>query len=374
MSLQIPYIGTVKSRFSEPANPGIMREAQSEIEILEEYTDGLFKIELSDYLEVYFHFDKAAPYDLQTYTYTGDYKGVFATRSPRRPSQIGSTLVKLIERRGNILVVQGLDALNDTPVLDIKPMHIPLTEEQVAEAEIHSRKNNPRKQVFSDIWANRTDRLILDAARMHGHFCPGLAMGVMMATRAMQLMRSNSDGLEDLLAIVETNNCITDGIQYVTGCSFGNNGLIFKDIGKTAFTLARRDGKGYRIASRTDAKEYMRQASPLFSESYQTVVAEHDRSEEEVVKFKVTGIEKAFATLALDFDKLFTVEEVTVDIPAYAPMHESIICDRCGEPVMASRIIYQNQRSLCMPCAGHRGSELTGHGISIETNPNPAKE
>ncbi|MFA5477770.1 MAG: hypothetical protein WC271_13825, partial [Bacteroidales bacterium] len=60
MNLQIPYIGKVKSRFAEPANPGIMREAQSEIEIFENYADGLFKIELSDYLEVYFHFDKAA--------------------------------------------------------------------------------------------------------------------------------------------------------------------------------------------------------------------------------------------------------------------------------------------------------------------------
>ncbi len=368
MSLQIPYIGIVKSNFADPTNPGIMREAQSEIEIFEAYTDGLFKIELSDYLEVYFHFDKAASYDLQTYTYTGDYKGVFATRSPRRPSQIGSTLVKLIERRDNMLVVQGLDALDGSPVLDIKPMHIPLTEEQVAETEIHSRKNNPRKQVFSDIWAKRTDRLMLDAARMHGHFCPGLAMGVMMATRAMQLMRNNSDGLEDLLAIVETNNCITDGIQYVTGCSFGNNGLIFKDIGKTAFTLARRDGKGHRIAARADAKEYMKQASPLFSESYQKVVAENNRNEDEVVKFKIAGIEKAFATLALDFDKLFTTEAVIVQIPAYAPVYESIICDRCGEPVMASRIINQNQRSLCMTCAGHHGFGLTGHGISAGTS------
>ncbi|HZK07829.1 MAG TPA: TrmO family methyltransferase [Bacteroidales bacterium] len=373
MSLQTPYIGKVKSHYAEPTNPGIMREAQSEIEIFEKYTDGLFKIELSDYLEVYFHFDKADPCVLQTYTYTGDYKGVFATRSPRRPSKIGSTLVKLLERRGNTLLVQGLDALDGTPVLDIKPMHIPLTEEQVDEAEIHSRKNNPRKQVFSNIWANRTDRLMLDAARMHGHFCPGLAMGVMMAARAMQLMRANSDGLEDLLAIVETNNCISDGIQYVTGCSFGNNGLIFMDIGKTAFTLARRDGKGYRIASRANVKEYMRQTSPLFSESYQKVVTENDRSEEEVVKFKTTGIEKAFATLALDFDKLFTTEEVTVEIPAYAPVHESIICDLCGEPIMASRIIHQHNKNLCMPCAGHRAAGLTGHGISIKTSPGPAK-
>ncbi|MCD6530544.1 tRNA (N6-threonylcarbamoyladenosine(37)-N6)-methyltransferase TrmO [Candidatus Bathyarchaeota archaeon] len=47
--------------------------------------------------------------------------GVFATRSPMRPNPIGLTLVELVERRGNVLIVRGLDALDGTPVLDIKP-------------------------------------------------------------------------------------------------------------------------------------------------------------------------------------------------------------------------------------------------------------
>ena len=47
--------------------------------------------------------------------------GVFATRSPCRPNPIGVTVVKLIERRHNVLKVKGLDAVNNTPILDIKP-------------------------------------------------------------------------------------------------------------------------------------------------------------------------------------------------------------------------------------------------------------
>jgi tRNA (Thr-GGU) A37 N-methylase len=47
--------------------------------------------------------------------------GVLATRSPRRPTPIAMTAVRLLERRGNVLVVRGLDALDATPVLDIKP-------------------------------------------------------------------------------------------------------------------------------------------------------------------------------------------------------------------------------------------------------------
>ena len=47
--------------------------------------------------------------------------GLFATRSPKRPNPVGETTVRLLRRRGNILVVQGLDAINGTPVIDIKP-------------------------------------------------------------------------------------------------------------------------------------------------------------------------------------------------------------------------------------------------------------
>jgi formylmethanofuran dehydrogenase subunit E len=361
--IKVPYIGIIKSDFDEPTTPGLMREAESEIEIYPDFAEGLFKTELSDYLEIYFHFDKAEPYQLKTHTYTGAYKGVFATRSPRRPSQIGSTIVKLIQRRGNKLLVKGLDALNNTPLIDIKPLHIPMKEEDLEASEVQSKKNNPRKFIMSNIWAGKTDKLMLDAAQIHGHFCPGLAMGVMMATKAMQLIRGNSDGLEDLIAIVETNNCISDGIQFVTGCTFGNNALIFKDYGKVAFTLSKRDGKGVRISSRPNAKTYMQEAHPLFSDSYDKVVGQQRHDDEAISEFKKQGIKKAFATLSLDFDKLFKIENVDVELPDYAPSHDSIICDLCKEPIMATRIIEKENKSFCLPCACEKGRGLTGAGI-----------
>ena len=364
-SFKIPYIGIIKSKFTEPANPGLMREQESEIEVYEAFAEGLFKTELSDYLEIYFHFDRAEPYELKTFTQTGDFKGVFGTRSPSRPSQLGSTIVKLLHRDGNILRVIGLDALDGTPLVDIKPLHIPFGEEKLEEIEIHSRKNNPRKLILQNIRAGKTDRLILDAAQIHGHFCPGLAMGVLMATKAMQIIRESSDGLEDLLAIVETNNCVADGIQFVTGCSFGNNGLIFKDIGKTAFTLTKRDGKGVRISSKAEGREYMHRAHPIFAEHYKKVVGGQNHSDEDIAQFKKFGIENAFATLTLDFDRLFKTEEVIVEIPGYAPTHESIVCAKCGEPTMATRIEMIDGIPFCMPCAGVSGSKLDGQGITL---------
>jgi len=60
-------------------------------------------------------------------------RGVFATRSPVRPNPIGMCVVRLLERKGNVLKVRGLDAVNETPVLDIKPY---LPSDQVSEATV----------------------------------------------------------------------------------------------------------------------------------------------------------------------------------------------------------------------------------------------
>lgn len=138
--MNVPYIGKIKSKFNEPVDPDLMRKEESEVIVFDEYAEGLFKTELSDYLVILFHFDRAEEFQLKTHTRSGNYKGVFATCSPRRPSKIGSTIVKLIERNDNILKVHGLDALNDSPVIDIKPLHIPLTEEELKSLVVQSKK------------------------------------------------------------------------------------------------------------------------------------------------------------------------------------------------------------------------------------------
>ncbi len=149
--MNIPYIGFIKSSFSETSDPELMREKESELLIDEKFSEGLFTLESNDFIEVFFHFHKSEPFNidvlhesqnqLKTYTRTGNYRGIFATRSPNRPSQIGSTIVRLIEMKGNVLRVKGLDALDGTPLIDIKPLHIPLTSEEL-EALGEKRKNN----------------------------------------------------------------------------------------------------------------------------------------------------------------------------------------------------------------------------------------
>ncbi len=123
MELNIRIIGYVHNEWEEakPHQADSIMRSVSTIEIMDEYADGLYKIENYRELNVLFYFDRSEGYELRTITHSGDYRGVFACCSPRRPSSIGLTRVNLIERKDNILKVTGLDAINNTPVLDIKP-------------------------------------------------------------------------------------------------------------------------------------------------------------------------------------------------------------------------------------------------------------
>lgn len=123
---QITVIGRVHNEWNEakPFEAEAIRNSTSTIVVDEEYADGLYKIENFSELNVLFYFDRSLGYELRTTTRSGDYRGVFACCSPRRPSLIGLTTVQLLKVEGNVLTVNGLDAINNTPVLDIKPVII----------------------------------------------------------------------------------------------------------------------------------------------------------------------------------------------------------------------------------------------------------
>ena len=126
MNISMRPIGIVRSPYGEtaqvPKGFGAQHDAEGTIEILPEYEVGLTDIEGFSHLYVIWVFDRSDSYELLG-TPPTDTKphGVFATRSPRRPNPIGLTVVKLIGRDGPKLRVVGLDMLDGTPVLDIKP-------------------------------------------------------------------------------------------------------------------------------------------------------------------------------------------------------------------------------------------------------------
>ncbi len=119
--INLEEIGTVKSEFKEPANPEKMRKSESLIVIKSEYEEGLYKIEDCQYLQVLFYLHLSDGYTLKGRRRMGKERGVFASRSPRRPNPIGITTVKLLNKDKNRLKVKGLDAIEGTPIIDLKP-------------------------------------------------------------------------------------------------------------------------------------------------------------------------------------------------------------------------------------------------------------
>ena len=123
--LKIDPIGIIHSPFKEPGQAprqGSLTGEESTLEIFDEYIDGLKSIEGARHLVILYWLDRADRDTLQTVTPWGpDIKGVFACRSPSRPNPIAFCVVELLEKDGNRLIVKGLDALDNTPLLDIKP-------------------------------------------------------------------------------------------------------------------------------------------------------------------------------------------------------------------------------------------------------------
>jgi tRNA-Thr(GGU) m(6)t(6)A37 methyltransferase TsaA len=119
-------IGTVHSPFISPKDvpkdDAPLKAAKGSIEVASEYAEGLKDIEGFSHIVVVFHFhlSKGRPLVVKPY-WDDSLRGVFSTRSPSRPNPIGVSVVRLLKREGNILHLQGLDMVEGTPVLDIKP-------------------------------------------------------------------------------------------------------------------------------------------------------------------------------------------------------------------------------------------------------------
>jgi tRNA (adenine37-N6)-methyltransferase len=120
-------IAYIRSPYTEtstiPKGIGAKHDAEGVIEFLREFEPGLADIEGFSHLFVIWVFDRADDFDLTARPPADGSRphGVFATRSPRRPNPVGLTVVELLRREGTSLHVRGVDMLDGTPVLDVKP-------------------------------------------------------------------------------------------------------------------------------------------------------------------------------------------------------------------------------------------------------------
>lgn len=342
-----------------------------EIEIFKEYEAGLKDVDRCTHLILLYWLDRADDRVLQTHTpHDTDIHGVFATRSPARPNPIGFHVTELIERKGNVLRIKGVDALDKTPLIDIKPYSSEI--DAIGDANIgwfptKTQTNGYRKDIKGLIKKGDLRGLLEKTGELHGHFCSHSALGVKAAYLAMREFGIVNTGMEEVVAIVETNNCFSDGIQMVTGCSFGNNSLIYQDYGKTAVTVAKRGGTAIRISLNPNFEESRAEKYPEANALFEKLVVRREEpTPAESARLMQLSEEIAVELLDADDSKLFAIERKTITLPKYAPIFASVKCSVCGENVMETRMRMRDGKPICIPCAGDEHYAMKGDGISIE--------
>lgn len=280
-------IGYVHNTCSESMIPERIKQEISEIEIFPDYVAGLASVEACQYLDLVFYLHQNECIQLTTRIRTGEERGIFATRSPNRPNHLGITTVKLKKREGNKLYVEGADALNGSPVLDLKCCDTSVYEQENIHHAI--RVDSPRIDIVRNILSHDTKELLLKSAQLHGHICPGLALGVLAATTVMQKIYEQGEDSKDYSLTVEMQNCLVDALLFVTGCTPGTHRYSEGDPECMSFSLKNREGRGWKVHLKDSNREWIAKQVPA----------------------SFSAAEKGFAVLELCFDDLFEITELS---------------------------------------------------------------
>lgn len=225
-------------------------------------------------------------------------------------------------------------------------------------------KNRCRAEIESLIEKDDLRGLLNKASELHGHLCNYLVYGVIAGHYGLKKLGVKNTGMEEIIVILETNNCFSDGIQVVTGCSFGNNALIYRDFGKTAVTLSRRDGKAIRLSMKPEYDDEIGNRYPEPYSLFDKLITKREKgSPEEFGRMMSLFAKMASEEIDIPAETIFKIEELNIDLPEFAPIFESIKCSVCGENIMKSRAIEKNDNFYCIPCSKTQYYELNGAGI-----------
>ena len=182
----------------------------------------------------------------------------------------------------------------------------------------------------------------------HGHLCPGLIYGYMVAKAAMDLLKLDRSKDEEVVAISENDSCAVDALQILLGTSIGKGNLILKDYGKNVYTiLNRKNKKAYRFSRK---KHYQYQGEPKdeFAQ-LDAAISSGNATEKDKRRHKLL---KSNDLLQRSFGDIFSTEKVDCVMPPYAPLARSKACTRCGEMTMSTKMVEtKNGKQVCIPCA-----------------------
>ncbi|GAB1409738.1 FmdE family protein [Desulfovibrionales bacterium] len=179
----------------------------------------------------------------------------------------------------------------------------------------------------------------------HGHSCPGLAIGIRAAELA--LSRLNNPTNTQIVAVVETDMCGVDAIQFLTGATLGKGNLIHRDYGKMAFSFFHRDtGAGFRAVLDPEARGGMDvEMAELMKKNSAGTATQADTA-------RIAELRSVLLARFMDLplEKMFQITELEQGMPRSPQILQSLTCACCGEKTMESRTRRFAGATLCIPC------------------------
>lgn len=125
VSINMKYIGFIRTNAKKIPRHWSVSDVEGKLVIADEYLEGLKDISAGQQIVVIFHFNKSIEFTSKHFNQTPPNRknpmGVFSTCSPIRPNPIGMSVLKVIRKKDNLIYVKGIDTLDNTPILDIKP-------------------------------------------------------------------------------------------------------------------------------------------------------------------------------------------------------------------------------------------------------------
>jgi tRNA-Thr(GGU) m(6)t(6)A37 methyltransferase TsaA len=148
--MKLTQIGIIHTPFKErkgtPIQPKMGKGIEGRIEVFDAYVPGLKDLDGFSHIILIYYVHLAEGYSLEVIPYLDDKRrGLFATRAPKRPSPIGLSVVRLKEVNGNTLIIEDIDIVDQTPLLDIKP-YIPNFGDEPREIRIGWLKDRLRDE------------------------------------------------------------------------------------------------------------------------------------------------------------------------------------------------------------------------------------
>ncbi len=188
----------------------------------------------------------------------------------------------------------------------------------------------------------------------HGHLCPGLVYGYLVAKEAINLLELKRSRDEEVVAISENDSCVVDALQILLGTSIGKGNLILKDYGKNAYTILNRSSKRAYRFSRNKSYRYSGELKEEF-DRLDAAISSGAATEKEKRRHKLL---KASDLLSRPFDEVFSTKEIDFFMPPYAPLARSEACAKCGEMTMSTKMVApEDGKRICIPCSRETKTE-----------------